>query len=622
MKKRLITLLIAFVMMFTLIVPAYAADTTAAPETDVSKYGGVDFYSITVNYSKPILVDYTKEYLDKKQQDYRLLFETEDGNKVMDDKVILRAGVTEALDYIGFDKSVFKLDADSQNAISNFYQLSEPSQGIVTGAHYSNFPYDYAYITHIQDGTLLKSKTAFSFYGIFDPYDEAEPYKNQNPNVQYDKDGYALDKTVDENGQNYRIDVNGYRIDANGLWYDDTGSRVELFYEPPVLQYTGSENNTRGVNLSYAVTDELVPFDYANRFGDDGKIKPLEDMYAYFYISNTDLVKFFKENKATATPGKPAIVPLKKAAATKAEAETTGAELIETVVDKGTNRIENVTRAGEKFKTPYFYVVCSVDTYRVSTTAKTVNEKGEVSIDKSKEMTDEVYSAPTTSFDSVFIARDTIGNRIYSTPVYGEPKLNVEIESITVEIDAAGTVDGGNDPQNLNEITVSLNDFSQNIKLKEEALADKWISQATFDSYKCQVLGTVKSKTTTDKVEWNMDTVKDHSYKSTVQSLKLDLTKEQLASIPTTASVFVSFNIKTHQPAEAFDSTHIKYAKDSTDSSLYTQNAYMWTRPAEQEKVEQEGINWLLVIIIAASAVVVIAIVVVVLLLVLKKKKK
>ena len=54
MKKRLITLLIAFVMMFSLLVPAYAAGAEGDAATD--KTGGLDFYSITVNYTKDILV--------------------------------------------------------------------------------------------------------------------------------------------------------------------------------------------------------------------------------------------------------------------------------------------------------------------------------------------------------------------------------------------------------------------------------------------------------------------------------------------------------------------------------------------------------------------------------------
>ena len=45
-------------------------------------------------------------------------------------------------------------------------------------------------------------------------------------------------------------------------------------------------------------------------------------------------------------------------------------------------------------------------------------------------------SGPAMKYDALFaeIARDAVGNRIYSTPVLGTPKMNVEIESISVEL--------------------------------------------------------------------------------------------------------------------------------------------------------------------------------------------
>ena len=117
MKKRLITLLIAFVMMFSLVVPAYA--TEGAQTEDLT--GGLDFYSITINYTKDILVDYTNTSKSNTKPVYQ--FQDAEGNKVMADKVVLRAGVTKNNDFIGFDKS-------KPEAQSNFYQLDLPSVGI------------------------------------------------------------------------------------------------------------------------------------------------------------------------------------------------------------------------------------------------------------------------------------------------------------------------------------------------------------------------------------------------------------------------------------------------------------------------------------------------------------
>ena len=138
MKKRMITLLIAFVMMFSLIVPAYATEATGDAET-AALAGGLDFYSITINYTNDILVDYQKTGKSSKPV-YQ--FQDEDGNKTMADKVVLRAGVTENNGYFGYDKS--KLEKKS-----NFYQLDLPSAGINATATYAKFPYEYAYITHV-----------------------------------------------------------------------------------------------------------------------------------------------------------------------------------------------------------------------------------------------------------------------------------------------------------------------------------------------------------------------------------------------------------------------------------------------------------------------------------------
>lgn len=620
MKKRLITLLIAFIMMFALVVPAYASGSNENTEADASKTGGMDFYSITINYTDSILVDYTREKVGK---EYLLLFESSKGDKVLSDKVVLRAGVTQDLDYIGYDKSV-----PSKAPVSNFYQLYEPNEGIAAGAHYSKFPYDYAYITHIQDGAILQSKSAFSFYGIFAPYDEGGAYKNQNPNVEYDADGYALDKNKDADGNYYRIDANEFRIDKDGLWYDESGYRVELFYQEPIVNYIGSNDDKKETtNLTHASTDELIAVDYASRFDENGKVLPLEDLNVYYYITADDYNKFIKENKATATGGNPAKLPLKKAAATEAEAKATGAELVSTILT-GTNKLETVMNAGNNLRTKYFYVVCSVDSYRVSKQSSKF-DGDKVVVDESKTMVDDVYKSTATTFSSDFIARDAKGNRVYSTPIHGEPKLKVEIESITVEIDAVGTVEGGNDLQKNNKITVSINDFPQNIALKEEALADKWILQETFDAYKCKVLGTVNSETTTDKAEWNSGKVKDGSYKDTVKSLKLNMTKEELNSLPLTGYVYLSFDIETHQPEDAFNTDYIKYASNGTDSSLSTLNAYIWTRPAEKEVDNKvpvsgaatSGLSTGALIGIICGGVAVLAAIVVVLIIVLRKKK-
>ncbi|MBR5501354.1 MAG: hypothetical protein IKV74_07495 [Clostridia bacterium] len=608
MKKRLITLLIAFVMMFSLVVPAYA--TEGAQTEDLT--GGLDFYSITINYTKDILVDYTNTSKSNTKPVYQ--FQDAEGNKVMADKVVLRAGVTKNNDFIGFDKS-------KPEAQSNFYQLDLPSVGINATATSAKFPYEYAYITHIQNGVILKTKTAFSFYGIFAPYDEGEAYKNQNPNVVYNSEGYALDVKTDDKGNNYYIDINEYQVGPDGLWYDNAGNRVELFHEIPVMNFVGVEkasesSKTETVICQREYTDDLLFSNYDLRIDSKtGKIKKLEDLRAYYYISKADLVNFFKENKDSVSPTAPKALPLKYL---DPSMENYDAELEKIL--KGTNSLSALER-GEKFNKNYFYIDISPSTYRVVRDSSSVDAEGNVVFDKSKKMSDDLYSAKDTKFTQDYIARDSVGNRIYSTPVQGTPKLNVEIESISVEIDAMGTQlydNASADPQAQNKITVSINDFPQNITLKEQALADKWISQNTFDSYASNVLATVSSKTTSTAAEWDASKVKDGSYKSTVTSIDLGLSKEDLNKLPLTATIFLSFDIKTTQADGAYNAEYTP-----KDAAVTNQNAKIWEKPAKQESNPDAGTNTnvMLFVWIGVAAVAVIAIVVI-LVLVLKKKKK
>ena len=604
MKKRLITLFVAFVMMFSLIVPAYAAESTEAPAAE-SKAGGLDFYSITINYTKDILVDYTNVGKSASKPDYR--FQDESGNKVMADKVVLRAGVQKENDYIGYDKS-------KQADQSNFYQLTLPSAGINATATYGNFPYEYAYITHIQNGTILQSKSSFGFYGIDAPYDEGEAYKNQNPNVVYNQNGYALDVQVDEKGNNYYIDINGYQVGADGLWYDHAGYRVELFYEVPVMNYVGDD--TKYVECTRAYTDELVHVDYDLRFDSKtGMIKNYDDMTAYFYITKADLIQFFKDNKGKVSPTSPVAIPLKLL---DPSAEDYEAQL-EKILNKGSDKAD-VLKFGEKYKKDYYYVKATLSSYRVVRDSSTVSADGTVVVDSSKEMSKELYSAKDTKFTSDYIARDSVGNMIRSTPNMGTPKLNVEIESISVEVAAMGTQTYDNaaaDPQSKNKITVSINDFAQNVALKEQALADKWISQSTFDSYNSKILGTVSSKTTSTEAEWDTSKIVDGQYKQDkYASIDLGISKEELNKLPRNATIFVSFEIETAQAEGAFSETYTP-----STAKVATGNAKIWERPAEQEKSSNVQGDPMLFVWIGIAAVVVIVIAVV-LVVVLKKKKK
>ena len=60
MKKKFFTLLVAFVLIFTTVLPALATDGTEADGSGERTVGtgGLDFYSITIHYDKPTLVSY------------------------------------------------------------------------------------------------------------------------------------------------------------------------------------------------------------------------------------------------------------------------------------------------------------------------------------------------------------------------------------------------------------------------------------------------------------------------------------------------------------------------------------------------------------------------------------
>ena len=407
-------------------------------------------------------------------------------------------------------------------------------------------------------------------------------------------------------------------IVLDGLWYDETGSRVELFYEAPVMNYVGEDG--KYVECSRAYTDELTHVNYNIRIdAETGKIKKLEDMKAIFYITKADLIQFFKDNKGKVSPTSPKSIPLTLLDPSSEDYDTT----LNKIMSKGSDKATELKRS-ESYRKDYYYMEVNLSTYRVVRDFATVSEEGKVVVDQSKEMTAELYSAKDTKFAQEYIARDAVGNLIIGTPVIGTPKMNVEIESISVEVAAMGDQTYDNaaaDPQSKNKITVSINDFAGNITLKEQALADKWISQETFDSYASKVLATVSGKTTYTEAEWDKSKVVDGQYKQDkYASIDLGLSKEELNKLPLTANIFLSFDIETTQAAGAYNETYTPANK-----KVAQQNARIWEKPAEKESIKSDAqvqsFDPMLFVWIGIAVVAVIVIVVI-LIVVSKKKKK
>ncbi len=217
MKKKIVTLFVA-VLLFVSLLPqtAFAEDSQA---------GGLDFYSITLHFDGPTVVSYKKvtardkliTYINSKGiTKYK-------GGYIFGDtatEFVVRAGDTKDTAY-----TLYKNDA---RAGTNWYVAYDPEGSIQKpdSAAYSKFPFSYAYITGIQDGTVLQTKNLVNLRGIMEVSDDKG---DPNPNVLFADNGYALAMEKDENGEYYLIDTNGYRITEDLIWYDAKGRRVELF---------------------------------------------------------------------------------------------------------------------------------------------------------------------------------------------------------------------------------------------------------------------------------------------------------------------------------------------------------------------------------------------------------
>ncbi|MBO4327639.1 MAG: hypothetical protein J5950_10245 [Clostridia bacterium] len=629
MKKKLCVFLVLFAMVMSLFAPAMFAEedgTTetvgaAAPADFVEGPGGLDFYSVTIHYDKPILVDYV---YDKKAKAY--LFTDEEGNSAVSDEYIWRAGTTKTNGYYA--------NKTAKSADTNFYQLQSVDLGIPALAHYSKVPYNYAYITHIQDGTVIKTRESVNFYGIVDPYDDGEPYVNKNPNLKYDSDGYALDKNQNEDGSYDRIDINNYRINKDYIWLDGEGQRIELFYQK--CEYICTGKNEKGVvkydqnNIKFV--DEYVMIPYEMRFDENGKIRNVSDIKVLQYVTSEEMDSFIEEVKAALEADPESVTPQKP-------------KILEFHVELDDAKMEEMTSSANKknYKFPKNNYTGNVkykiskevpESQREPLAADATAAEGEAAIPM---IEDSVYFDKSTTFTMENIVRNN-GFLAYGTPVQGEPQLDVKIKDISIEIDAVGSQlysNAADDPQNKNTIVISLNDFEANCILKKEALDGEYISQEKYDSFSSMILGTINSKTTSTapnfdknnlKTDASGNAIEDTNWKSTVESIYLNLDEETLAKIPMSASIFLNFHIQTQQPEEAFDLNQCKLTSKKT--SLVAMNAIKYERPAEKLATPKPIITvidttpWGLIIGLAIGGVVLVAAIIIAVVLSKKKKAK
>ncbi|MGI6529335.1 MAG: hypothetical protein ACOX3J_06585 [Clostridia bacterium] len=223
-KKLFILFLTLVVILSAFFYPVIATEDEENTEGNGEEVevgpGGLDFYSITIYYDIPTVVDYT--YVSRSEsQKQDLVYYFNKGKKVYkdgfvfgepQDKFVLRAGDTRDTGYTMYKERV-------TTTVSNFVGLEAP--GYENKALYSKFPHKYAYLTHIQNDTTVLTKRSIFFYGITRVSDDAGQI---NPNYIVRDDGYIA--TAD--GE-YKIDINGYLLYEGDVWKDIDGNIIELF---------------------------------------------------------------------------------------------------------------------------------------------------------------------------------------------------------------------------------------------------------------------------------------------------------------------------------------------------------------------------------------------------------
>lgn len=590
MKKKIfatITMLLMLVSVFAS-VPAVLAE-----EAEVT--GGLDFYSITVHYKDPVLVNYystrvKQPNLEGKTETKNVNYfvnvdaETEadkymDGkNSMLADSLVIPAGVRSA---------------------GNFYQVSTSDGTIKTGLHYSKIPYTNAFITHIIDGSAITTTSKVNLLGITAPYDDA-PYVNQNPNVEYGDDGYALAAEKDENGNNYRIDRNGYLIDTNDyIWKTSDGDRIELFIAVPALRKTGTYTG-KNPDLQIVDSGEMVWVPYSDRFYVDedsninGKIKDVQSMGYLYMLTDEEYDAFLKDDSQTSI--------------TMHVADDTDA----------------YSSAPKKGKT-----IVYAQTLRMDST-----------------IDNDTYFDTDRVFTANDILKDNNGLIAMGTPKIGTPVIKTAVSSITVEIDAAGSQlydNVSDDPQQKNTITLSIGATEQDATLYKKWFDDGLCTEETYNNLNAFIVGTARSITTKTDVtltKSDYNGADGYGYSPTVKSVELDVSEEILSRIPSNAALYVSFHIEENQPSDLIndefrnkiysldrsgEGTLLPYRvtlkqDNETDQKAVLRNGLITPQAAE---ASSDGLpTWALILIIAGAVVVVAAIVIIVVVSGKKKNKK
>ena len=536
MKRVLAIFLALTVIISCLSMSVFAEDgaaldiAAAATVTD-----GFDFYSMTVYYTTPVVVGYkyvvTADNVVKKDKDGNVV-KDEDGNDVILNKAwIFDDAQSEYVVPVNqYMVSTDDGDKTSQvlaygdTALKNkkyntlFYGIDSTDLGLLSTGLAINTNYG---ITNIDSGTALTSISSVNVYGVREYYDDAG---TPNPNFTM-VDGYFLDQSVDAEGNNLRIDINGFVIDANNIWHSADGHRIEPFVETDENVYTW-------INLKSRLGEDGKVIDYTtitNQILIDSGVLTLPSTYAILGANDEydATVDYDGDGEIKAAKDKKAYTSLVKAK--KNWLESCDIQMY-TIDYQDTN--------GDGKKTEDDLAGYNAADFEIT--------QEMILIQKDKDGT------PKT---------DINGNPFYvhGTPELGNPVTKVEISKLTVEIDAAGDQlysDVASDPQQQNSVTITCGDLYTNIKTALDYVAEH--PEKTYTDG--VIIGTAKCVTT------KTESVSESGYPSTMKSVEVVM--EEGAAIPANAVLFFNFNVAVSQKEE----TKSYISKTQAKSALMTIN--------------------------------------------------
>ena len=500
--KKILAIILTAVMVLSGLSLFVFADEAAEPGD------GFDFYSMTAHYKTAVVIGY--KYVTK---DDNIVKKDRDGNVVKDDAgndVILdKAWIFDdpSTEYVVPAVAFTSKDGEFTNQTlsygdkalgkgkyqNQFYAVRSDVYGIDSSEISINNTYGY---TNIGDNTAISIISAATLFGVSEYYDDAG---TPNPNFTRDADGYFLDQELDAEGNNLRIDINSYVIDANGIWHSRDGHRIEPFVEVGEETYTWIDLNSRkeggkpdGRIVDYTTITNAVLLE-------KGVLKGLPEKYAFENTEADPNVDYDGDGKTGTSKDKRAFNNLLK------EKET-------------------------------WINSCSISMF----TLEYIDADGD-----GKKTVDDLpeYNNPdrVITQDDIMVRTDKEGNKILvqGSPAIGNPVTKVEIEKITVEIDAIGTQlydDVSADPQQKNVITVTTGDILQNIEKAQAFVAEHpekmYVDGIIIGSAKC-----VTTKTAAGDESGNIP--------STVKSVDVELTED--VKIPANATLYFNFKVGTQQ---------------------------------------------------------------------------